>query len=92
MPDLNTYQFSWTKNRDLILYSEDGAKTVISYDKLWDYVKDSDEYKNYLRNHCGVTTWRGKHKTEACFGLWGKALVVEMFRKYKKQIDKDNKQ
>ena len=79
MPDLNTYQFSWTKNRDLILYSEDGAKTVISYDKLWDYVKDSDEYKNA---EIESPSWRGKKKDGPVFQMFDKRKARELFRKY----------
>jgi len=86
--DGEPYQFNWSKVIGLILYDINEKKYTIPYE-VWNTSEDSDEYKNSSRNHYGVTTWRGKHKIEACFGLWGKAEVAEMFRKYKKQIDKD---
>lgn len=75
LPD-GRFQFSWSTNGTLILYSEDGLRIEIKSD-LWWKIKNSNEYE------LNPLTWHGKRKRDACYGGWGKREVREMYRKYK---------
>ena len=77
MPDLKTYQFNWSSNYDLVLYSEDGNKIVLNpFNSPFKEMPDSLEYQN------SDPTWHGKRKTGPEFAGWGKKEARELFRKY----------
>lgn len=88
--DGEPFQFNWSETIGLILYDINQKKYTISYE-IWGTSDDSEEYKTTKTSGLH-RTWHGKHKKDACFGGWGKAEVAEMFRKYQKQLDKQNKQ
>lgn len=83
-----TFQFNWADNPSgptLFLYDCDNRKIEIPY-STWLAYPDSEEYSNKE-----FRTWHGKRKKGAEWAGWGKRETREMYFKYLKLKNKDER-